>query len=65
MRDGLMCFCFLMVFLNFLVGGIANNERHHETLDAIHKLEYKIDSLQIKYDSLQNILKYNYDPNRS
>lgn len=65
MRDGLMFFCFMAIFLNFLVSGMANNERHQETLDAIQKLEYKVDSLQIKYDSLQNILKYNYGQNRS
>lgn len=60
MRDGLMFFYFVMIFLNFLLIGITNREYHQETLDAIQKLEYKVDSLQIKYDSLQNtILKIN------
>ena len=65
MKDGLMLFCFSIVFLGFSVSSIVNREHHQETLDAIHKLEYKVDSLQIKYDSLQNILKYNYGTNRS
>jgi len=58
MKDGFIYFLFLLVFLNFITDGMVNSERHHETMDAIHKLEYKIDSLQTKCDSLQNILKY-------
>ena len=65
MRDILMFFYFVMIFLNFLLIGITNREYHQETLDAIHKLEYKIDSLQTKCDSLQNILKYQNECRRS
>ena len=65
MKDGFIYFLFLLVFLNFITGGMVNSERHDKMMNEIQKLEYKVDSIQIKCDSLQNILKYNYDPNRS
>ena len=56
MRDGLMFFCFLTIFLIFLVSGISNRERHDKMMDEIQKLEYKVDSVQSKCDSIQNII---------
>jgi hypothetical protein len=56
--------CPQKVFLNFLTSGMADRERHDKMMNEIQKLEYKVDSIQIKCDSLQNILKYNYESNR-
>ena len=64
MKDGFIYFLFLLVFLNFLTSGMADRERHDKIMNEIQKLEYKVDSIQIKCDSLQNILKYNYESNR-
>ena len=60
MKNGFIYFLFSLVFLNFITGGMVDSERHNKMMNEIQKLEYKVDSLQIKYDSLQNtILKIN------
>lgn len=64
MRNGYVFIIFLFMFLNFFVIGMANHERHNKIMNEIQKLEYKIDSIQVKCDSLQNILKYNYESNK-
>ena len=64
MRNGYVFIIFLFMFLNFFVIGMANRERHNKIMNEIQKLEYKIDSIQVKCDSLQNILKYNYESNK-
>lgn len=50
--------CFIIVIFNFIAWGMTNRERQYKIINEIQKLEYKIDSIQVKCDSLQNILKY-------
>jgi len=56
MKDGLMFFCFLCLFVGNLVHSEISIERHDEVINSIKKIEYKVDSLQTKCDSLQNII---------
>ena len=56
MKNGFIYFLFSLVFLNFITGGMVNSKHHDEMMDEIQKLEYKIDSVQSKCDSIQNII---------
>ena len=51
-----MFFFFFCLFTGNLVRNEIGNERHNEVINSIKKIEYKVDSLQTKCDSLQNII---------
>lgn len=56
MKDGLIFVCFTCIFIWFLAFHEDEHKRQKEVLDSIKKVELKIDSLQTKYNTLQNTI---------